>query len=532
MSSPAVATGRALVVIGDRLGPHPYLKSLVDRIRVGNDGLPADREVQYVICEDCSSLALALREHRDRIALLLVGPGLDGKQDMIARLVGHRIRSVLVLDPNVPLADDPELDRRIVTNLRELGIALVPAADATPAFWDPIVREHVIREPGARPDVLSMNREQRAAQLDKRLESVTMFPSLPETQTRVAALDDLDEPRKWAAAINPDLPMKAVILNLLNSAHYSFRSRVTTIEQAVSLASARTIREVVLACTVQRLFRNVGAARIQQFWRHSVATGFFARILALPALKERQSLQEKSEFSRLALEPAEQEHLREAGLWEQFDLTRDGEPFTAGLLHDIGKVTIALCFEDALSLIDPIVATGVRRGEETGGLWADPPLRVERSLMTDLDHQIVGGRLARRWGLAPVMQEVVAQHHSVRRTSSPLTRLVALADLAANGAYSYPYLPDQHPVGRIFRQLDARVKAEAGFDEARRERAVAGAWPEVVESRLERVLATYDVPDDLWTPAGPSAFFRLAYRLRPAVTRLTNAFLKVTAPAM
>ena len=51
--------------------------------------------------------------------------------------------------------------------------------------------------------------------IDKRLEAVNSFPSLPDTQRKVAELDDLDDldpPKKWAEAIDPDLPTKTVIL--------------------------------------------------------------------------------------------------------------------------------------------------------------------------------------------------------------------------------------------------------------------------------------------------------------------------------
>ncbi|MBZ0266596.1 HDOD domain-containing protein [bacterium] len=529
MAATAINTGSALVVIGDKVAPTPYLKSLVGLLRAENENLPDDRKVQYIICEDYSTLAIALKKFRERISLVMVGPGLDGKQDMVVRMIGREIKSVLIADPKIHLAETAEQSKRLLANLLELGITVVLTSEATDAFWEPIVHDNVIAGIASNLDIASMTPEQRADHLDKRLESVTMFPSLPETQNRVAALDDMDHPKQWAEAIDRDVPMKTVILNLLNSAHYSFRSRITTIEQAVSLASARTIREVVLACTVQRLFGDVAAARIDQFWRHSVAAGYFAKILALPALSEEQSPQEKTEFSRLGLEDDQRRRLIEAHLWRKFELPRDGDPFTAGLLHDIGKVVIALCFEDALSLIDPIVSLGVRESEAGSRIWAESPRKVERSLMNDIDHQTIGGRIARRWGLAPAMQEVITQHHLVRRTSSALTRLVALSDIAANTVHSYPYEDAQHPFARLLRQVDDAVKAQGSRPA---EEVVDEVWDPLVASRLDTVLSDYEVPENLWRTVDASTFFRLVYAVRPRVKRLSSTFLKMTAQAV
>ena len=71
--------------------------------------------------------------------------------------------------------------------------------------------------------------EERGRMIDARLDAVNTFPSLPETQRKVAELDDLDPPKQWAEAIDPDVPTRTVILRLLNSARYGFRSRVETI---------------------------------------------------------------------------------------------------------------------------------------------------------------------------------------------------------------------------------------------------------------------------------------------------------------
>ena len=107
-----------------------------------------------------------------------------------------------------------------------------------------------------------------------------------------------------------------------------------------------------------------------------------------------------------------------------------------------------------------------------------------------------------------------------------------MADLAANSVYSYPYRMNQHPVGRLFRQLDKMIESQGAEDDETIEQLVTEAWPGVVEARLEGILAGYEVPDSLWKPLEPTAFFRLVYRLRPVVKRLTNSFLQMTTQTL
>jgi putative nucleotidyltransferase with HDIG domain len=320
--------------------------------------------------------------------------------------------------------------------------------------------------------------------------------------------------------------MRTVILSLLNSAHYSFRNRITTIEQAVALVSTRTIRDIVLACTIQRLFRKVDAARIDQFWRHSVATGYFAKLFTITADPNDATPQERSELDRFDLGEDQLEALRQAHLWDQLEPKPGDDAFTAGLLHDIGKVTMALCFEDALHLMEPIIETGVSENDAQGKLWAEGTVALERSLMGDMDHEAIGARIARKWGLDPALQEVVSRHHDVRRTSASLTKLVALSDVAANTIYSYPYLDTQHPYQRLFARVREAMKEQP-------DRPPVELMNEVFTSRvdgeLEDVLARMKVPEALWKLIEAPAFFRLCYLVSPSIQRITTSFLSMTA---
>jgi HD-like signal output (HDOD) protein len=511
--------GTALVLIGDTLAPKPHLRNLVASIGAANAQLPEDTRIHYLVCRNYADLAVALKQCRDFIRMVIVGPGLDGNPEMVGRLLGRKFRTILVVDPDArPLAKDPLAAKKLEGNLRELGVTVVASTGATQEFYDPIVKDHVVKGLSSQLDLKDISPEERAELLDKRLGALTKFPMLPSTHERVSSLTDISPPKKWAEAIDPDIPVRNVVLHALNSVHYGFRQPIKTIEQAVVLSTTRTVRELVMLCTVRRLFQRIPEARVEQFWMHSVTAGSFARLFTLPASPAEQTPEQQAELGRFRLDEETARRLVQAELWKKFDIEREADPFTAGLLHDIGKVTMALCFEELLLMVDPIVDQSMEEHGSRGEIWAESCRSIERGLMQDMDHQLIGSRIAKRWGLAPWLQQVVAQHHDVSRKAPGLLKIVLLADVAANMLYSYPFAEGKHPL----QQLTARLKeaVDGGSDLA-----------SAVESSLDgfkSILERLEVPDHLWQAIELRDFVQLCYAVAPRVRDVTAAFLHMT----
>ncbi|MCC7261132.1 MAG: HDOD domain-containing protein, partial [Candidatus Latescibacteria bacterium] len=234
-----------IVIIADKIERKPHLAAFLQTLRQENLTLSGEEAIKYAVCKNSPEIALALRKYRYNVKMIMIGPGLQGNAWTLARMLCKRVRVLLVLEP-AALANP--LYAKIRTSLETLGIVTTMSQNATEAFFKPLIREHVLSGISADNELAAMTPEERAETIEKRLEAVNKFPSLPETQQRVAALDDMDNPKKWGEAINPDVLTRTVILRILNSAYYGFRSRVNTIDQAVTLASARTVREIVLAC--------------------------------------------------------------------------------------------------------------------------------------------------------------------------------------------------------------------------------------------------------------------------------------------
>lgn len=517
--------GNPLIILGDKIAARPHLTSFVKGLKGENALLDGEDQVRYAVCADSGEVATTLKQFHEDVKMVLIGPGLRGNGVTVARMLASRAHIVMVVDPALnPLGANPREYAATQKNLEELEVILVLTKDADEAFYHPLIQEYVLSGVAAGGDLESMTPEQRAAAIDKRLDAVNSFPSLPETQRKVSELDDLDPPKKWAEAIEPDLPTKTVILRILNSARYGFRSRVETIDQAVALASAKTIREIVTACQIRQIFQKTSEATIDQFWRHSLAVAFFAKLLALPADPAEQDSQSKTEFERYQLEEAEADLLKETGLWRKFKLGENDDAFTSGLLHDVGKVTMVMCLEDSLELVMTLIEQEVQEAQAEDKMWAHPVVEIERFLMKDLDHQVIGGRLADRWEVDENMRQVIIHHHDVSEHSPDLLKLVAFANMAATCLFPYPAAESQHPFPLLFERIDKALKKST--------KSGAEAVDEVISTEifedLVDVMNRLNIPTFMWELIDFKSFFKLCYVLAPRIKSATIGFLQQT----
>ncbi len=518
--------GNPLVVIGDKIQPKPHLVALLQQLRTENNLLSEEDSIKYAVCSDSTDVALALRKYLNSVKMILIGPGLGGNAITIARMLSKKAKIVMVVDPQInPLGTNPTSIQQNQKNLEQLGVITIMASKANGDFFEPIVKDYVIAGMSIGADLEDMTPEERGQMIDARLDAVNKFPSLPETQRKVAELDDLDPPKKWAEAIDPDVPTRTVILRILNSARYGFRSRVEEIDKAVALASARTIREIVTACQMRQIFSKTSEGSIDQFWRHSLSTAFYAKLFSLPSDPAAQSSQQKTEFERYQFDEDQVATLSDARLWEQFDLDKKDDPFTAGLLHDFGKITLVMCMEDSLELINTLIESEAEEAQSKGELWSRSVLDVEQFLMKDIDHQVIGARLAEKWELDPAITQVVGHHHTIHEQSPPLLKLVALANLASNCLFPYPG-EKYHPFPQLFARIEKSIKGKGNMS---LDEAVDDAIGQDIFEDLVDVLNKLNISEHLWELIDFKTFFKLCYITSPKIKSAAIAFLQQTA---
>jgi len=192
-----------------------------------------------------------------------------------------------------------------------------------------------------------------------------------------------------ASIVAQDTALSVRLLKVANSAFYSFGGGVETVSQAFAMVGAARVRDLALATSVSTLFRGVPPELIHQddFWRHSLACGIGARLLA-----ERRG---ERNVERL---------------------------FVAGMLHDVGRLVLYV-------QVPQLAGEVLSRARAAGILL----YQAERELL-GFDHGEVGGALMTRWQMPATLVETVARHHRPDADTSHIADVatVHVADILAN----------------------------------------------------------------------------------------------------
>lgn len=252
---------------------------------------------------------------------------------------------------------------------------------------DEILKSAIARACGLR-DLLADN---TLKQLISRIDSL---PSLPALYLEI--MKEVESPyssmRKIGEIISRDIGMTAKILQLVNSAFFGFRRHIASPAEAAELLGLETIKTLVLSV---KIFSEIDQAGMKIFaadriWRHSLATGTFAKIIAAAENQERTVID---------------------------------DAFMAGLLHDTGKLILAVNlpqqYKEALVLA---------RRQDT------PVLEAERQ-SCGVTHAEVGAYLLSLWGLPFPIVEAIAYHH--RPGDCPQKEMGVLAAIHAAGFLEY-----------------------------------------------------------------------------------------------
>jgi len=217
------------------------------------------------------------------------------------------------------------------------------------------------------------------------------IPSLPMIFTRID--EAVNNPRSSLAEIgriiSEDSSLTARLLKIVNSAFYSFPTRIETISRAVTVVGTQQLRDLALATSVMKLFQGIPAdlMNMEAFWKHSIGCGVSARILAT--------------------------RRREANV-ERF--------FVAGILHDIGR--LALCLNEG-----DWMRGALGRCHASGELL----YKVELEEL-GFDHAGLGRALLENWKLPASLEETVAYHHNpIAASRFPVeAAVVHVADIIAH----------------------------------------------------------------------------------------------------
>lgn len=238
--------------------------------------------------------------------------------------------------------------------------------------------------------------------------------SLPEVCMQVQTM--ADDPNAGAEdlgrLIRQDTALTTKLLRLVNSAFYGFPSKVETVNRAVSLVGIAELRNITLAASAAEIFADIPGDLMDMvsFWRHSVFTGLVARKLAADC-----------------------------------HVLHNERLFTAGLLHDVGRLLIFMRLPEQAHEI-----LAVERADH------NDLCTLERAVLS-FDHAEAGAALLEFWKLPPSLCAAVRYHHAPQQANdaeleaailhlaNAITNYLEHADSQNPSPYYDPYGPLLNP---------------------------------------------------------------------------------------
>ena len=196
---------------------------------------------------------------------------------------------------------------------------------------------------------------------------IAQLPALPRAAAEALALlrDESSGADECARCIGTDQALTARVLRLANSAFYGVPGRVGSVNRAVQMLGKRTLRGALTTVVLSGQFSAIQCEgfRFDGFWRHTIGTAIGAEAIA-----------------------------RTCGL-------DDETAFTAGVLHDIGRLALAAHFPRETAVMLELART------------RDLPWLEAERLALGTDHAEIGASIASHWHFPAAVQAAIAAHH-------------------------------------------------------------------------------------------------------------------------
>ena len=208
--------------------------------------------------------------------------------------------------------------------------------------------------------------------------AMKLYTLLSDDSISFAALDKVAK---------SDQVIAGKILQAANSVFYSPRQPIRTVSQAISYVGIEDARRLLLASAVQPLYAS---ARLKRIWRHAVEAAQIAEHMARLSRK---------------VDPA--------------------EAFLMGLLHDVGKLAIALMPPDVNSTLDRLIVKGCESA-------------VAEVVVCGFDHAEAGAEILNHWKFREDATSAIRHHHAPERSSSPLASVLYLVEFWTDSEEDIP----------------------------------------------------------------------------------------------
>lgn len=225
--------------------------------------------------------------------------------------------------------------------------------------------------------------------IGKTIERLLPVPQIAFNIAQMLSDDDIDI-GTVAAEIKKDQVLSAKVLRMCNSSYTGMARRIASIDQAIVFLGSKVLLQMVITAQIENIYRSSeGGYSLCRggMFHHAVATARLCKSLA--------AVQKK-------ISP--------------------GVAYTAGLLHDIGKVVL----DQYIDKMQPLFYRMIIERKENSS-------KVEQDIM-GIDHCQAGLMLAESWNLPDVLKNAISFHHAPENDceNSEIVHIVYVADVLAN----------------------------------------------------------------------------------------------------
>jgi len=233
--------------------------------------------------------------------------------------------------------------------------------------------------------ILKDNARMSPELLQKLTSAMDKLPAFPKSvQTILTMTQDINcAPKELVEVIDKDPVVTVKILKVVNSAYFGLPKSISSVGHAVAFLGFNSIKNLALSVAVVGVMpkENSAGFNANAYLLHSLATAVIAKRLAI---------------SRDIADPV--------------------DCYTAGLLHDFGKVVCAQLMPD---VVEQALAESRSQGQS---------LHVLLRASIGTDHATIGAMLAKRWQFAANLVDVIGQQHESGTSDSGLFACVFAAN--------------------------------------------------------------------------------------------------------
>jgi putative nucleotidyltransferase with HDIG domain len=205
------------------------------------------------------------------------------------------------------------------------------------------------------------------------IQDLGQIPTMPTIAAKVMQIvnDPHSSAEDVAKFISRDVALTSKVLRLANSAFYGIPRTISSVNSAIVILGFNTIRSLVLSASVLKVFpQKPGLASFDRkaFWKHSFMVGIASRMVAQ--------------------------------IYRKRKLVDMETAFSAGLLHDIGKIILEQFSNDDYV---PVLKAAKEKNL--------PLFMVEKSIL-GMSHADVSGMLVDKWQMPNELKGPIVNHHS------------------------------------------------------------------------------------------------------------------------